>query len=229
MAKTLLVCGFGPGISTAVADKFGAQGFSIGLVARTKDRLDAGVKALAAKGVKAAAFPADLGDPKAVARVVGEVSASLGPLTAIHWNAYGGLAGDLLTADAAALRGVFDLSVVSLVATVQAAHADLKKADGAAILVTNGGLGLLDPQMDAMGVGWNAMGLSIANAAKDKLVGLLAEKLKNDRIYVGQVMVMGAVKGTAFDSGQATLDPVKIAGQFWSLYTERKELRTRFG
>ena len=38
MSKTIVVVGFGPGISTAVADKFGAEGFSVALVARTLDR-----------------------------------------------------------------------------------------------------------------------------------------------------------------------------------------------
>ena len=38
MSKTIVVVGFGPGISTAVAEKFGAEGFSVGLVARNSTR-----------------------------------------------------------------------------------------------------------------------------------------------------------------------------------------------
>jgi NAD(P)-dependent dehydrogenase (short-subunit alcohol dehydrogenase family) len=34
MAKTILVAGYGPGISTAVAEKFGGEGFQVGLVAK---------------------------------------------------------------------------------------------------------------------------------------------------------------------------------------------------
>ncbi|HEX7670382.1 MAG TPA: hypothetical protein VF395_12390 [Polyangiaceae bacterium] len=34
MAKTIVVCGYGPGISSAVAEKFGAEGFSVALAAR---------------------------------------------------------------------------------------------------------------------------------------------------------------------------------------------------
>ena len=43
MAKTIFVGGFGPGISTAVAERFGREGFSVALVARNQERLDAGV------------------------------------------------------------------------------------------------------------------------------------------------------------------------------------------
>ena len=55
------------------------------------------------------------------------------------------------------------------------------------------------------------MGLSVVNAAKNKLIGLLSQKLAPDKIFVGQVMVLGSVKGTAFDNGQATIDPAAVA------------------
>ncbi len=40
MQKTIIVCGHGPGISNAVANKFGAKGFQVALVARSADKLD---------------------------------------------------------------------------------------------------------------------------------------------------------------------------------------------
>ena len=64
MAKTVIVAGYGTGISKAVAEKFGAEGFSVALVARNADRLAKGVTELQGKGIKAAAFTADLGDPR---------------------------------------------------------------------------------------------------------------------------------------------------------------------
>ena len=225
MSKTIIVCGYGSGISNAVAEKFGAAGFSVALVARNADKLTAGVKALEGKGVKAAAFPADLGDAKAVKAMVGKVREALGPITVVHWNPYAGTAGDLLTADVAAIHNAFDVAVTGLIAAVQESLPDLKQdTKSAAILVTNGGFALPDPNVDAMVVKYNAMGLGLANAAKLKLVGMLAEKLRGDGIYVGQVMVLGTVKGTAFDQGQATLDPAAIADKFWEIYTARSPL-----
>ena len=43
MAKTMIVCGYGPGISNAVAQRFGAEGFSVALIGRSADKLAAGV------------------------------------------------------------------------------------------------------------------------------------------------------------------------------------------
>lgn len=60
MSKVIVVVGFGPGVSTAVAGKFGAKGFSIGLIARGQAYLTAGVEALKAKGVASAAFAASI-------------------------------------------------------------------------------------------------------------------------------------------------------------------------
>ena len=219
--KTIIVFGYGVGISAAVARKFGSEGFQVAIVARSADKLEQARHALQASGIKAAAFPADLSDPAVAKDVVKRVAAELGPITAIQWNAYAGAAGDVLTADAAALRTVYDVSVTSLVMVVQEALADLKAAKGA-VLVTNGFLGMFDPQVDAAAVQWNAMGLAIANSAKHKLIGLLTEKLRADEVTVGEVLVNGMVKGTAWDSGNATIDPSTIAGHFWDIYADGK-------
>ncbi len=228
MGKTILVVGFGPGISSAVADKFGSAGFSVALVARNEERLAAGVKALKAKGVDAAGFTADAGAPAAIRAAVLKARAALGPITVILWNAYGGAdAGDLGTADATAIRGVFDVAVVGLVAVVQEALPDLKQSKEGAVLVTNGAFGDINPQMDEFAVNFKAMGLALANATKHKLVGLLAQRLKGDGVYVGEVMVAGTVKGSAWDSGNANLDPATIADKFWELYQARGEIRGR--
>lgn len=228
MSKTILISGFGTGISQAIAEKFGKEGFSVALVARSADRLAAGVQALEAKGIRAAAFRADVSDPKAMPGLVQSVHDKLGPISALQWNAYGGGAGDLLAADPAELRASLDVAVVGLVALVQAALPDLRETKGS-ILVTNGGLGLLDPQVDAGAVAWGAMGLAVANAAKHKLVRLLSEKLKGDGIYVGEVIVLTAVKGTAWDNGSSTLEAATIAGKFWQLNNERRELSVKVG
>ena len=224
MSKTLLVAGFGPGISTAVAEKFGKEGFSIALVARNAERLQAGVQALQGKSIQAAAFPADLASPAAIAPLIESVRRKLGRLGAVHWNAYGGGAGDLLSADLGEVRGLFEIPILSLLSAVRAALPDLRQQKDAAVLVTNGGLGLFDDQMDALAVEWGAMGLAVANSAKHKLVRVLAQKLKPEGIYVGEVMVLGLVKGTPWDQGNATVDPSAVAEKFWALYRGRSQL-----
>jgi len=229
MAKTIVIGGFGPGISSAVAERFGEAGFSVALVGRSAERLDAGVTALASKDVRAAAFPADLADPAALQKLFGQVRAKLGPVTVLHWNVYSGAGGDLLSASLEEIRSVFQVPVVSLLAALQAVLPDLRQQKDAALLVTNGGLGLYDPQMDAQAVAWNAQGLAVANAAKHKLVGLLSAKLKPEGVYVGEVVVTSLVKGTPWANESSTLEPTTVAAKFWELYTRRTEVSALVG
>ena len=109
MAKTILIAGFGTGISLALAEKFGAEGFAVALAARTADRLDAGVKALEGKGIRAAGFTVDLTDVKAIPGLLKSVRDKLGPIDVLEWNAYSSGAGDLLAGDAAVTSASFPL------------------------------------------------------------------------------------------------------------------------
>ena len=227
MAKVIVIVGFGPGISTAVAEKFGAEGFSVALVARNAGKLEAGVRALAEKGIAAAAFPADASDAASLRTAFAAARARLGPITAIHWNAFsGGDLGDPLTADPAAAGRVFDVAVVGLLTEVQTALADLKSAKDGAVLVTNGAFGETTPEMDQFAILLKSSGVALANAAKYKLVGLLAQRLKDEGVYVGEVMVAGMIKGTPSDNGQG-MPGSRVADAFWELYRARKDVRTR--
>lgn len=230
MAKTIVVVGFGTGVSAAVAEKFGAEGFSVALVARNEARLAAGVAALKAKGVDAVAAPADASVPAAIRAAIQRARAELGPVTVIHWNAYGGAdAGDLIAADPSEARGVFDVAVVGLLAAVQEALPDLKSTGEGAVLITNGAFGDMTPEMNQLAVNLKSMGLALANAAKHKLAGLLAARLREDGVYVGEVTIAGAVKGTAWAQGDSGIEASAIADKFWELYQGRSALSARVG
>jgi NAD(P)-dependent dehydrogenase (short-subunit alcohol dehydrogenase family) len=227
MSKVIVIVGYGPGISTAVAETFGGEGFAVALVARNPANLQAGVAALAAKGIRAIAVPADASDPDQVRAAIGQARGVLGPVTVLHWNAIGGTeAGDLLATDPAAAGRVFDVAVVGLLAAVQEALPDLKSTGEGAILVTNGAYGEMTPLMDAFAVTNKAMGVGLANAAKHKLVGMLSQQLKGDGVYVGEVMVAGAVKGTPW-AGDDGIEGARIASEFWRLYKDRDGIRAR--
>lgn len=222
MKGTIIVCGHGPGISDAVARRFGKEGFSVALVARSEDRLAKAAASLAESGVTAKPFACDLGDPEAVRAMVRDVHDSLGAISVVHWNAFRGGAGDLTTSTTADLRAVLDVGVHGMIAAIQESLSDLRASKGA-VLVTGGGLALYSPQVDGMAVGWGAMGLAVSKAAQHKIVGMLHQKLAPEGVYVGEVVVLGMVKGTAFDSGNATIEPSAVADQFWSLTQSRKE------
>ncbi|MBX7193279.1 MAG: SDR family NAD(P)-dependent oxidoreductase [Sandaracinaceae bacterium] len=221
--RTIVVCGHGPGISDAVARRFGKEGYAVALVARSAERLKRAAEALSKDGVTARAFAADLSKPDAVRAMIRDVRAQLGPVTVVHWNAYGGGLRDLLADPVEGLASAIDVGVTGLLAATQEALADLEAQKGA-VLVTGGGLCFYDAGVDAMAVQWGAAGLAIAKAAQHKATGLLHAALKPRGVYVGEVVVGGAVKGTAFDQGQATIEAASIADAFWELHQARGEL-----
>jgi NADP-dependent 3-hydroxy acid dehydrogenase YdfG len=224
MSKLIAIVGYGPGTSTSLAERFAKEGFSIALVGRDKERLAAGVAALNAKGTTAASFLANAADPESIRTAIQNIRKQMGPIDVLQWNVYGGLdAGDLLTADAASVRAGFDATVVGLLAATAEALPDLKKSGGA-LFISNGAFGVISDQIDEVAVKQNAMGIAITSAAKNKLAGLLAQRLKSDGVFVGEVMVHGTIKGTP--SGDSnSIDPVRIAEEYWRLYQARNETR----
>ena len=94
------------------------------------------------------------------------------------------------------------------------------------MLVTNGAFGYVEPHMDALGIALDAVGgVSRQRRPKAKLVGLLAARLKDEGVYVGEVTIAGVVKGTGW--GDGGIEPSSIADQFWAMAQARDEVRAR--
>jgi len=229
MTKTIVVCGYGPGISRAVAERFGREGFSVALVARNGDKVKAAAAELSKQGLRAQGFACDLSDVTAVRELLAAVRGELPQITVLHWNAYSHAAGDVLSADLEELNGIFNLSVVNLIAAVRECLPDFQKAERPGVLVTGGALSNYHPQADERAAQWGAMGLSIAKAAQRKTVGVLHAKLKPLGVYVGEVTVSAIVKGTAADRGNGTLEASAVGQRFWELYSERGESTVALG
>lgn len=60
--RTALVCGASQGLGFAIAEALAEEGCKVGLLARNAEKLDAHVKAFAARGLAAVALPADMGN-----------------------------------------------------------------------------------------------------------------------------------------------------------------------
>ena len=121
-------------------------------------------------------------------------------------------------------RAAFDATVVGLLAAAAEALPDLKKTDSGALLISNGAFGVVSDQMDEIAVKQNVMGIAIASAAKNKLAGLLAHRLKSEGVYVAEVMVFGTIKDTPSGDNNS-IDPVMIAEEYWRIYQARNETR----
>ena len=85
--RVALVSGAGRGIGRAIALGLAAQGWSVGLLGRSRRPLDAVVGECAALGATAAAVPADVTDAGMVTAAVQTVERDLGPVDLLVTNA----------------------------------------------------------------------------------------------------------------------------------------------
>ncbi|MFF5560428.1 SDR family NAD(P)-dependent oxidoreductase [[Kitasatospora] papulosa] len=94
--RTVMITGASGGIGAAAARLFAAEGASVVLMARRKDRLEALAEEITAAGGRAASIPGDVRRPDDVARAVARAVEQFGSLDAAFNNAGWGSVGAVL-------------------------------------------------------------------------------------------------------------------------------------
>lgn len=82
----IVVIGAGPGLGAAVARRFGREGYDVGLVARTKDRLEALGNELRGSGVTTGWTAADVTDDTALREAITRLGEHTGHIDVLHFN-----------------------------------------------------------------------------------------------------------------------------------------------
>lgn len=227
MMGVLIVFGYGPGISHATAERFARDGYSLALVARNAERLAEGVARFKESSIDATSYQSDAAHPAMIRSTIAAIQEGLGTVSAVLWTAFrSGDVTNVLSTQPEDIERVFDIGISGLLTCVQEVLEDLKSSPGAAILVANGALGEHTSQADMFSKLIENDGVSLENAAKSKLVGILAERLREFDIYVGEVTIAGSVKGTATATPTA-IEASEIADTFWSLAHARATTRVR--
>jgi short-subunit dehydrogenase len=218
MSNVIFIAGYGPGISHSVAKILG-KSHKVALISRTVDKLDEGVRKLKEEGIDAQPYPADLGNPVAVVETLKKIQ-DLGSVQILFWNG-GGFAKPLVQSSVTDMQLNLNATVVSLVQAIQIIQGDLEANHGA-VLVTGGGFGAEQtPAQYVVSLGCGSLAMN--KAALHKACAILHEELKPKGIFVGEIMVASAVKGTAWDDGNAKLEADTIAKAFEELLQKRTE------
>lgn len=201
-----------------MARKFGAQGFSVGLISRNQSRVDALADQLAADGVSAKGFVADVRDPASIAAALEQVTETLGPIEVLQYSPLPqkDFMRPVLETTPADMVGPVEFSIYGPIAAVHQVLPGMRflgKNKGT-ILFVNGG--------SAVKPGRTVTGTSIAFAGQAAYAQLLNEELAAEGIQVSQLIIGGAIDGS-----DPQKSPEALAEQLWSLHTERDRFRVQ--
>ena len=213
---TIAIVGAGKGLGAAVARKFGNEGHAVALISRNQGRLDALATDLAAEGIQARGFTADVRDPASLAAALEQATETLGPIEVLQYSPLPqkDFMRPVLETTPADVRGPIEFSIYGPIAAVHQVVPGMRFLKDAtpSILFINGGTALT-PRT-------HLAGTSIAFAGQAALLQMLHDELKEEGIHVAQLVIGGSIV-----AGDEQKDPAILADHVWDLHTKRDRLR----
>ncbi|MEW9701353.1 SDR family NAD(P)-dependent oxidoreductase [Paenibacillus sp. SI8] len=205
----IVIVGAGPGVSAGVAKKFGANGFRVVNVSRTKESLDTFSKELNLQEIEAYGVEADAADPDSLRKAFEHIKSEYGVPEVLVYNAAKIAQGTSASLTDEQLLNDFKVNVAGALVSAQQVIPELIERKEGTLLFTGGGFALYPSSAYTS--------LSIGKAGVRALAFTLADELSPHGIYVGTVTIAGLVKpGTYYD-------PDRIADVYWDLYVNKNQ------
>ncbi len=213
---TIAIVGAGPGLGAAVARRFGAEGFAVGLISRNQERADGLAAQLVGDGVQAKGFAADVRKPETLAGALESVTETLGPIEVLQYSPLPqkDFMRPIMETTPADLVGPVEFSIYGPVAAVHQVVPGMRflGTNRGTILFVNGGTALI-PRA-------HLTGTSIAFAGETAYAQLLHDTLADEGIQVSQLVIGGSIV-----AGDKEKDPEILAGILWDLHDKRDRFR----
>lgn len=210
MNQLLTIVGMGTGIGQAVAEKFGAEGYAIAMIARREEKLKEFQGQLRAQGIYSECFPADAGDAFSLQQAFAQIKATMGDTNVLLYNAAVLKRNPLLEETMDSLAADFKVNVGGALESVKAVLPAMQAQAQGSILLTGGALSLNPSPLYGS--------LAIGKAGFRNLAGSLFVQLKNTPIKVVTLTIAGYVTPKS-----ETHNPKAIAEEFWKLHQTPKE------
>ncbi|HVW40005.1 MAG TPA: SDR family NAD(P)-dependent oxidoreductase [Amycolatopsis sp.] len=210
----LVIVGAGPGLSLSTARRFGAEGYDVTLLGRTRQRLDQVAAELAADGVKAGVQVADATDHAGLRRVLTDVNAASTVDVCVFQP--GTRADELVDVRAATVDNVrpnLELLVLGAVAMGEALLPAMTERGAGALLFVGGGSARL--ALPAFG------NLGMAMSGLRNYAMTLHKALSGSGVYAGFLTVAGMIATAR--AGKDEIDPAGLADRAWRMVTDGHE------
>lgn len=207
MSKNILVFGAGPGISMAIARRFGQEGFGVTLVSRQVEKLENEIHALQQSGINVHSMIADVADPNGVRRIIEEVTKQVGLPEIVVFNASAVEVRDVLGLNWPTVRTLNEINIGGGFHVAQTILPEYLAQNKGCLIYTGGGQAL-HPHPE-----W--VSLSIGKAGLRNLAQALAKRVEGTDVHVATVTVCGFVQ-----ESDSKYNPTAIAQIYWDLYQE---------
>jgi NAD(P)-dependent dehydrogenase (short-subunit alcohol dehydrogenase family) len=211
----------GPRLGLSLGKIFGGHGFDVALIARSSERLGELTEKLAAEGVAAAGFSADVTDRPALAAALDSAAGRFGGIDVLHYSSPG--AG---TTENLRSTGALDVTVDNLgpqvesicygaITATRAVLPAMLAAGSGTLLYTSGGSAVTPAPV--------FVSAGMAGAALRKWALSLNGALAGRGVYAGHVAIGAWIAGTpGAPEGAQVKEPDEIARLYWELHTSRE-------
>jgi NADP-dependent 3-hydroxy acid dehydrogenase YdfG len=209
----IAIVGAGPGLGASLGKVFGAQGFDVALISRSKANLDALAAGLTEQGVTAEGFAADVADAASLTAALAAAATRFGRIDVLEFSPYAGLV-QVSPADVTPgnLRPAIEELLYGAVTATQAVLPAMLDAGSGTLLYTTGG-GAITPYPFLAT-------LNAAQAALRNWVHNLHNTLAGNGIHAGTVAINAMITDNA-PAGIPAIAPDDLAQAYWNLHTRR--------
>jgi NADP-dependent 3-hydroxy acid dehydrogenase YdfG len=231
MTQHIAIVGAGPGVGMGVARTFGTRGFRVSLLARNTDSLASYVKDLAAVGVEAAPFRADVLEPDQLVGALRAAREEHGPVDVLLYSPVGNQAGSPsdgqraprlprhLTVEKVSFK--VDQGLLGAVLAVGEVLPGMLERRAGSILFTSA--------PSAKHQMLHSADFGVAQAALRQYSLLLHEDVAPDSVFVGFLMIAGVVRRDPSDPVpeyspgflMPAVDADRIGEKLWGMSRDR--------
>ncbi|GGN52166.1 short-chain dehydrogenase [Streptomyces albiflavescens] len=215
---TIAIVGAGPQLGLAIARTFGSQGHNVALIARNRTKLDEMTGKLAADGITAAAFPADVLDRDALTQALQDAATHFGGIDVLEYSPVGGLDSTVLTTPSATepaqVQHEMEFQLYGAITATQAVLPAMREAGAGTLLYTTGA-GSIDPVPQVGNV--NAAAAALRNWAIN-----LHKELADSGVQAAHVGIDVSI-GMSVIPGFPTAKPEQISPVYWELHTTHRD------
>lgn len=215
---TIAIIGAGPGMGLAIARTFGSRGFDVALISRTQAKLDALASQLAAEGITAKGFAADVMDRASLTAALEAATSRFGAIDVLEYSPapHSPVPGITLAAPSEAtvenLQPQLEYYLYGALHAARVVLPAMREAGAGTLLFTTGG-GSIDP-VPMMG------NVNAAAAALRNWVLNLNTELAGTGVYAGHVAISVWI-GNDGPEGIPSAEPDQIAPLYWDLHEAR--------